>query len=323
MPKTLNSLMQHLRENGISIAGSAQKRKLKNLGYYHGYKGYRFVRRSENKLPLDGFSQIASLNEFDMQIKALLYPRMMQLETALKNYTLEAVLKDSRSEFFDDIWRKSLTNYRSFKANTKDYGAAWVKRQRLRKEMDDIIIRNHDTRDVIRHFRDADKGIPIWALFEVMTMGNFGSFYDCLDKRVKTTIVRDIGMPTNLNSERILGKAIFTLKDLRNAIAHNGVILDVRFKTGGIDKGVMNLIKQEFDIGDVDFNDITDYVLLMVYLMRKMRFTKTECRQLLTSYQAILERYRQELPFEVFSKIIMTGARKKLVDARQFVSTEK
>lgn len=40
MPKTLNSLMKHLRESGIAIGGSSQKRKLKNIGYYHGYKGY-------------------------------------------------------------------------------------------------------------------------------------------------------------------------------------------------------------------------------------------------------------------------------------------
>ena len=39
LPKTLNSLMKHLRDGGIAIDGSAQKRRLKNIGYYHGYKG--------------------------------------------------------------------------------------------------------------------------------------------------------------------------------------------------------------------------------------------------------------------------------------------
>lgn len=30
--------MKHLRDSGIDINGSGQKRRLKNIGYYHGYK---------------------------------------------------------------------------------------------------------------------------------------------------------------------------------------------------------------------------------------------------------------------------------------------
>ena len=38
-PKTTDALMRYLREEkGISISGSSQKRKLMNIGYYHGYK---------------------------------------------------------------------------------------------------------------------------------------------------------------------------------------------------------------------------------------------------------------------------------------------
>ena len=36
--KTIDGLMRHLRDNGISISGSTQKRQLVNTGYFHGYK---------------------------------------------------------------------------------------------------------------------------------------------------------------------------------------------------------------------------------------------------------------------------------------------
>ena len=65
-------------------------------------KGYRFVGKAENRLALSDFSQITALNDFDMQLKTLLYPRIMLVETALKNYTLEAVLADSKSESIRD-----------------------------------------------------------------------------------------------------------------------------------------------------------------------------------------------------------------------------
>lgn len=318
MPKTLNSLMKHLRDGGIDISGSGQERRLKNIGYYHGYKGYRFAGKAANRLPLTDFCQVSALYDFDTQLKALFYSRVMAIETALKNYTLEAVLRDAKSEAFEDIWRKSLTDYRSCTGGT--YRKAWEKRQRLRGEIDSIIFYNHKSRDVIGHFRDADKDIPIWAIFEVMTLGNFGSFYECLDRRVKTAIVRDIGMPFNLDSEQRLKDMIFTLKDFRNAIAHNGVVLDVRFQSASINTGVAQLLRQETGVGKIDFTDITDYVILLVYLMRRMGFTKTECKQLVAGYEAILERYRSELPINIYSKLIKTSARGKLTALREFVS---
>ncbi|HJG32009.1 MAG TPA: Abi family protein [Collinsella ihuae] len=321
MPKSLNSLMKHLRESGIAICGSTQKRRLKNIGYYHGYKGYRFAGKASNKLPLTNFSQIAALYDFDTQLKSLLYPRVMQIETALKNYTLEAVLYDSCSESFEDIWRKSLTDYRSHKGAA--YSRAWEKRLRLRGEIDGLIFRNHKNRDVIGHFRDADKDIPIWAIFEVMTLGNFGSFYDCLNKRVKTSIVNDLGMPTNLESERRLRDIIYALKDLRNAVAHNGVILDVRFRTSSINTGVAQLLKQELGVAGIDFADITDYIVLITYLMRQIRLTKTECKQFISGYETILESIHAELPFNIYSKIIKTDARRKLRAARYFLSRDR
>ena len=317
MPKTLNSLMKHLRDSGIDINGSGQKRRLKNIGYYHGYKGYRFAGTASNRLPLTDFSQVIALYDFDTQLKTLFYSRVMAIETALKNYTLEAVLRDARSEAFEDIWRTSLTDYRS--CSGRSYREAWERRQRLRSEIDGIIF-DYRKRPVIGHFRDADKDTPIWALFEVMTLGNFGAFYDCLDRRAKTAIVRDLGMPTNLESELRLKDIIFALKDFRNAIAHNGVIVDVRFKSGSINTGVAQLLKQETGVGKIDFTDITDYVILLVYLMRRMGFTKTECKQLVAGYESILEKYRAELPFIIYSKLIKTSAHGKLTALRQFVS---
>lgn len=301
----------------VFLSGSSQKRRLKNIGYYHGYKGLRFAKTANNRLPLSNFSEVAAIHEFDMQLKSLLYPRMMLIENALKNYTLEAVLKDSNSSSFETIWRRSLTDYKS--RTGKAYREAWSKRQRLRGEIDGVIYRNHNNRDVIRHFRDADKDIPIWAIFEVITLGNFGSFYDCLHKRVKTAIVRDIGMPSNLESERCLKSIIFALKDLRNAIAHNGVVLDTRFKSGSIDVGVSKLIQQETNAKAVDFEDITDYVILLAYLMQKMGFTKTECKQLIAGYATILDRYYSELPFNIYSKLIHTNSRGKLNAMMDFI----
>jgi|UniRef100_UPI004027A1DC hypothetical protein len=51
--KSPDALMRHLRDNGISISGSSQKQQLINTGYFHGYKGYRFL-----YLPLTDFHSL-------------------------------------------------------------------------------------------------------------------------------------------------------------------------------------------------------------------------------------------------------------------------
>lgn len=58
---------------------------------------------------------------------------------------------------------------------------------------------------------------------------------------------------------------------------------------------------------------------MLVYLTKHMGFTKTECKQLISGYEAILEKYRVELPFNIYYKLIKTSARGKLDGLRLFV----
>lgn len=324
---TINSLMKHLRASGVHISGSTQKRKLRKIGYYHSYKGYRFAKRSSNRLPLSDFNQIVALHDFDMQLKALLYERLMTVETALKNRVLEAVLDHAGSERFDVIYRKSLTAYRccsqSYK-NAKEarsaYKREWGKRLALRTEVDRLIAMNHDTRAVVRHFRDQDRDIPIWALFEIMTLGNFGAFYSCLHDDVKFAICNDLHMPKgNFDPPVTLKKMIFTFKDLRNAVAHNGIVLDVRFKSGHVSKTIGEMLKFEMGVIGIDFEEIADYIILITYLMTRLDFTKTECRQLVQGFREITERYRKLLPYSIYSQFIGSRTRSKLNAVELFI----
>lgn len=114
MPLSINALMRHLRKPPISmrVNGSRQKRDLRNIGYYHGYKGYRFIHRSNERIALDDFDQLKRIYDFDMSLKTLIYPQIMFVETALKNRVLEATLEDAKSEVFEVIFTTSMTAYR-------------------------------------------------------------------------------------------------------------------------------------------------------------------------------------------------------------------
>lgn len=83
-PRTLNSLMKYMREEKyMNIAGSTQKKQLLNMGYFHGYKGYRFVQKIEDGIPFTDFNEIIAINHFDNNVKALFYKYLMFLEKSL------------------------------------------------------------------------------------------------------------------------------------------------------------------------------------------------------------------------------------------------
>ena len=45
--------MAYMRnEKCIDINGSVQKRKLRYIGYFHGYKGYRYFYNPSRRLPI-------------------------------------------------------------------------------------------------------------------------------------------------------------------------------------------------------------------------------------------------------------------------------
>ena len=82
-PLSTNSLMAHLRnECGISIGGSTEKRKLQNIGYYHGYKGYRFAKSERNRLPITDFSELYRLY---ISVRQPLEGRLLPLDYAYRD----------------------------------------------------------------------------------------------------------------------------------------------------------------------------------------------------------------------------------------------
>lgn len=103
--------MRHLRDSGVSINGSYQKRQLVNFGYYHGYKGYRFFANPSCKIAYSDFKQLLAVIKFDNNLKSLFYPHLMFIETALKNITLDIVLQEANSNNFNDIFDQLMPGY--------------------------------------------------------------------------------------------------------------------------------------------------------------------------------------------------------------------
>ena len=61
--------------------------------------------------------------------------------------------------------------------------------------------------------------------FEILTMGDFGYLLSCLTMDMREKISREIGINLSRDTYReLIYKYVYTLKDLRNTIAHNAVL---------------------------------------------------------------------------------------------------
>lgn len=315
MPLSINALMRHLRNTAnISIAGSRQKQLLRSMGYYHGYKGYPFMGTATNRIPFSDFDQVAALYEFDMRMKTLIYPEVMFIETALKSYVLEAVLEDAGSEDFNVIFSRSMTAYREV-AGTKRYGDELRMRLRARDEINRILYNNCDSKrgdPVIWHFLEPGKPVPIWAIFEELTLGQFGSFYLALGSRVKNAVAHQLDLPRSVDGGKVVGDMIFMLRLLRNAVAHNKPIYDCRFRSRKPGGALIACLQTGTGINGITFDQITDFVILMAYLLRKMGKSKTECRRFANGYLKLVSEYWKTLPGNTAARIAGTDVTKKI-----------
>ena len=114
-------------------------------------------------------------------------------------------------------------------------------------------------------------------------------------------------------------KIIYLIKALRNSVAHNDVVFDVRFKDSNINSTLCKYIENEIGCTNVDFNTITDYILIIVLLLKKYKFQKTELNRFITDYENIIEEFRNNIPFNIYSQVVHTDTKAKLTQLRKYI----
>ncbi|MBP5489074.1 MAG: Abi family protein [Lachnospiraceae bacterium] len=323
--KTIDGLMRHLRGNGIKIAGSAQKRLLRNTGYFHGYKGYRFFGTSSTRLPFISFDEVYATIQYDSKLKNLLYGKMMFIETAVKNIALESIMRFTNSESIQDMYDKAVTSYRNCPANyTSDQRK---KAQQNKLNLEGMIQSNltkayKSENPKITHFYNnvGYSGVPLWSLFEILTLGDFGFLLSCLVYDVRNDISRSLGFNVSADTDRqLVYKYIYTLKDLRNAIAHNAVVFDTRFRNIDPTKAMKRCLEQEIGLSYVNFKSISDYVILMCYYLKLLGISKTELKVFIRDFERITEEYRTSVSPSVANIVIKTDFSTRISTLKKYL----
>ena len=310
--KKTDALMRHLRNSGISIKGSVQKRQLINTGYYHGYKGYRFFGNSRRRLPFISYNEIY-------------YGKMMFIETAVKNIALERILINSNSESIQAMLDKVISSYHNAPSSATQEQRKRLQQNKLNLNKSiQISLANayNKGRPQITHFYNnaGYAGVPIWSLFEIMTMGDFGYLLSCLTFDVRDDISRHLGLNLSADTNReLIYKYMYTLKDLRNAIAHNAVVFDTRFRNIDPSRAMKQCLMIEIGLPYINFKTIGDYVILICYYMHLLHLPKTEIKAFIREFERIIDNYKTQVSPAVSSIVLHPDLQSRLTILKNYI----
>ena len=320
--KSINGLMKYLREkHHIQIKGSNHKKQLKNVGYYHGYKGYRYIKKPNNRIKFNNFDEILSIIDFDNKVKALLYPQVMFIETAIKSYALEIIIQNGKTENFSQIYANLMTDYKSYSNQSDRYKNAYKKRLDTYNRIQNVIANSYASdNNIVSHYLKNDESVPIWAIFEIITLGEFGNLISTFDLNTRKNISQDLGLNVAFDSSgRLLENIIFLIKDLRNAIAHNNVIFDTRFRNRNINTTLLKSLCRDTNIQGINFTSISDYMILVLYILKKLNKTNKELTKVINDFIKTIDILKQNIPSSIFNQIILTNDLQKLQILKYFI----
>lgn len=234
----------------------------------------------------------------------------MFIETAVKNIALESILVNADSELIQDMYDKVISSYHKAPLN-------FTPEQKKKLQQNKLNLQNSIQANLANAYRKNNpkithfynnagySGVPVWALFEIMTMGDFGYLLSCLTYDVRDDISKKIGLNLSSDTNRqLIYQYIYTLKDLRNAIAHNSVVFDTRFRNIYPTPAMKQCLKNEIKLPYVNFKTIGDYIILICYYLKMLKLSKTEIKTFIRSFEKLTDNYKTSVNSAVAAIVI-------------------
>ncbi|MCD7806090.1 MAG: Abi family protein [Lachnospiraceae bacterium] len=321
-PQTINGLMRHLRNDcDIKISGSYQKQQLVSYGYYHGYKGYRFIRNKNSQIPYTDFSEVVAVIEYDNNMKAALYSDLMFIETAIKNIVCNASVNRLKIGTFDYVYKERMCDNA---ANTK----LQSKRLRLRNSVySKLSTRFHDEEgkdnQMVRHFYNRGEDVPLWVVFEILYLSDLASFFECLNESMREHIMLQLDMFDNSidTNRNLLSSMLYTIKSLRNAVAHNNIIFDTRFKDRKINSVLKKWVEKETGIQNITLYSLVDYIIIVCCLLKRVDFSSARAKKLVKEFKEQNQLLQKNVAPSIYALIIQQNVTHKINALENYLNT--
>ncbi len=175
---------------------------------------------------------------------------------------------------------------------------------------------------MIRHFYNKGEDVPIWALFEILKLGDFANFVFCLNQDIRARILEELGMRNAAvdTSCSLLSSILYTIRPLRNAVAHNNVIFDARMNGETTEKLSRKWLESETGVLNITFYTIIDFIILVSCLLKKVDANTARANQLVRKYGNLVDALRCGVTPDVFNMIIQSRHDAKIQDIARYLN---
>ncbi len=221
--KTLDDLIQLLKDRGISIDDDAAYAYAKNVldthGYYNLINGYNklFLKpdcESVTYKEKTTIEEIHALYQFDRILRDIFFRYILKVETHIKSLI---------SYYFSEAHgHKNYLVYTNFNTSLRDSG---MKITNLIAEIQRQVA-NRSTDPSIAHYLKMHGYIPLWVLNNILTLGTISKFYSLMIPQERQNVSRCFGLMDN-ELENILSY----ISVVRNFCAHGNRLYCFRTRT--------------------------------------------------------------------------------------------
>ncbi|EAA0067190.1 Abi family protein, partial [Listeria monocytogenes] len=81
-----------------------------------------------------------------------------------------------------------------------------------------------------------------------------------------------------------------------------------------------NYVEYSTDIGNITFDTLTDFLILLVLVLKRLKLTKTDLKKYVREYDDTRETLYQSIPFSAYTQIMGTDAKRKIEKLKDFIS---
>lgn len=151
-------------------------------------------------------------------------------------------------------------------------------------------------------------------------MGDFGYLLSCLTLDMREKISRAIGINLSCDTNcELIYKYVYALKDLRNAIAHNNVVYDTRFRKFDPSKPMKQCLILEIGLPYINFKTIGDYIVLICYYLKLLNVSKTEIKSFIREFGKITKEYESSVNTSISSITLHKDLTSRMIILSNFI----
>ena len=114
---------------------------------------------------------------------------------------------------------------------------------------------------------------------------------------------------------------LYTIKSLRNSVAHNNIIFDTRFKDRKINSVLKKQIEKETGIQNITLYSLIDYIIIVCCLLKRVDFSPTRAEQLVKAYKKQNQLLQNSVVPTIYAQIIPQNVTQKITALENYLNT--